>query len=124
VGRVVQDLQIVLDAGPLVAAFAEPVIGKVEPRRREQIVTIGVLGEGARLANQRVNDMPVVDGVAIATHQPRQRVDLFVRIPDLDTIRKEPCFDFFADKPTMHRVDVAVNVDQAAAIDAAPHLQT
>jgi hypothetical protein len=120
----VQELEIILGTGSLVAAFAEPVVGQAEPRRREQIVAVGVLGERARFANQRVDDVPVVDGVAIATHQSRQRVDLLVRVPDLDAVGKESCFDFLVDEPAVHRVDVAVNVNQAAAIDAAPHLQT
>ncbi len=120
----VQDLQVALGAGPFVAALAEPVVGQAEARRREQIVAVGVLRERARLANQRVDDVPIVHRVPVATHQPRQRVNVLVRIPDLDAVGKEPCFDLLVDQPTMHRIDVAMNVNQAAGIDPTGQLQT
>ena len=118
----VQDLQVVLGAGPL-AAVAELVVGQAEARRREQIVAVGVLCERARLADQRVDDVPIVHRVAVATHQPRQCVNVLVRIPDLDAVGKEPCFDLLVDQPTVHRVEVAVNVNQAAGVDATGQLQ-
>lgn len=124
VSRVVQDLQVLPGAVPFVAVGAEPVVSDAEARRREEIVAIGVLGEGARLANQRINDVPVVHGVLIAAHQPRQRVHTPIRIPDLDAVGIEPRLDFLADQPAVHRIHIAVNVNQTAAIDAARHLQT
>ena len=112
----VQELQITLGT--------EPIVGDAEPRRREQIVAVGVLGERARLANQRVDDVPIVHRVPVAAHQPRQRVDQPVRVPDLGAVGEQSRFDLFADQPTVHRIHVAVNVNQASRIDAAPHLQT
>jgi hypothetical protein len=120
----VQDLQVVFGAGPLVAAVAELVVGQAESRRRKQIVAVGVLCERARLADQRVDDVPIVHRVAIATYQPRQRVNVLVRVPDLDAVGKEPCFDLLVDQPAVHRIDVAVNVNQAAGVDATGQLQT
>jgi hypothetical protein len=119
-----QDLQIILGAEPLVAVGTEVVVGHAEPRRREQIVAVSVLGECARLADQRVDDVPVVDGVPIAAHQPRPRLDTPVRVPDFDAIGIKPGLDLLADQPTVHRVDVAMNVNQASAVHAARHLQT
>ena len=119
----VQDLQVVLGAGPFVAAVAELIVGQAEARRREQIVAVGVLCERARLADQRVDDVPIVHRVAVATHQPRQRVNVFVRVPDLDAVGKEPCLNLLVDQPAVHRIDVAVNVNQAASVDAAGQLQ-
>jgi hypothetical protein len=123
VGRMVQDLQIVFGAAPFVAAFAEAVVGQAEPRRREQIVAVGVVRERTRLADQRVDHMPVVHRVPVAPHQPRQRVDTPVRVPDFDPVGEQPRFDRFADQPAVHRVGVAMNVDQAAGVDLARHLQ-
>jgi len=124
VGRMVQDLQVILDAAPFVAAFAEAVVGEAEPRRREQIIAVGVVRERARLADQRVDHMPVVHCVPVAPHQPRQRVDQPVPVPDFDPVGEQPRFDRFADQPAVHRVGVAMNVDQAAGVDLARHLQT
>jgi hypothetical protein len=119
----VQDLQVIFGAGSFVAAVAELIVGQAEARRRKQIVAVGVLCERARLADQRVDDVPIVHRVAIATHQPRQRVNLLVRIPDLDAVGKEPCFDLLVDQPAVHRIDVAVNGNQAAGVDATGQLQ-
>jgi hypothetical protein len=121
---VVQDLQVVLGPEPFVAAFAEPVVGQAEPRRREQVVAVGVMRERARLADQRIDDVAVVDRVPVAADQPRQRVNVPVRVPDLDAVGEQPGFDLLADEPAVDRIRVAVNVDQAAGIDPAGHLQT
>ena len=67
--------------------------------------------------------MPVIHRVPVAAHQARQRVDVLVRVPDLDAVGEEPCFDPLLDQPAMHRIRVAVNVNQAASVHAAPHLQ-
>jgi hypothetical protein len=120
----VQDLQIVPGAAPLVAARAEPVVGQAEARGRKQIVAVGVVRERGGLADQRIDDVPVVHRMAIPAHQPRQGVDLLVRVPDLDAVGEEPGFDFFADEPAVHRIGVAVNVNQAASVDAAGDFQT
>ena len=119
----VQDLQVVLGADPFVA-LAEPVVSQAKASRREQIVAVRILCERARLADQRVDDVPIVHRVAIATHQTRQRVDVLVRVPDLDAVGEEPRFDPFLDEPAVYRIRVAVNVNQTAGVDAAPHLQT
>lgn len=122
-GRVVQDLQVILGSAPLVAAFAEAVVGQAEPRRREQIVAVGIVRERARLADQRVDHVSVVHRVPVASHEPRQRGDAPLRVPDLDPVGKQPRLDRFANEPTVDGIHVAMNVNQAARIDAAPHLQ-
>jgi hypothetical protein len=120
----VQDLQIVLGADPLVAARAEPVISQAEARRREQIIAVRVIREGAGFSHQRVDDVSIMHRRAVPAHESRQRIDEFVGVPDLDAVGEEPGFDLLADQPTMHRISVAMNVNQAARIDAAGHLQT
>ena len=123
VGRVVQDLQVILDAASHVAALAEAVVRDAEPRRRKQIVAVGVVRERAGLADQRVDHVPVVHRVPVAAHQTRQRVDASVRVPDLDAVGEQPRFDPFANEPTVDGIHVAVNVNQAAGVHLARHLQ-
>jgi hypothetical protein len=122
-GRVLQDLQILLRAQPVVAAVAEPIVSEAEPRRRKQVVAIGVVGERARLPHQLVDDVPIVDGVLVTADQPRPRLHVAVGVPDLDAVGEQPGFDPFADQPTMDRIGIAMNVDQAASVDAAADLQ-
>ena len=119
-----QDLQIIFGTASLVVALAEPVVGDAKARGREQIVAVSVIRERARLADQRIDDVPIVDRVLVATHQPRQRIDVFVRVPDLDAVGEEPGLDPLADQTTVHRIHVAVDVDEAARIHAARHFQT
>ena len=119
-----QNFQIILDSEAFVAAFAEAVVGQTEPRRREQIVAGGVVRERARLANQRVDHVPVIHRVPVAAHQTRERVDQPVRVPDLDAVGEQPRFDPFANESTVDGIHVAMNVNQAAGVHLARHLQT
>jgi hypothetical protein len=123
-GGVLEDLQILLRAQPVIAAGAEPIVGEAEPGRRKQVVAIDVVGERARLPHQLVDDVPVVDGVLVATDQPRPRLHVAVGVPDLDAVGEQPGFDPFADQPAVDRIGVAMDVDQAAGVDAAADLQT
>jgi hypothetical protein len=122
-GCMVQDLQVVLGAPPFVATGAEPVVGQAETRRREQIIAVSVIRERTGFAYQRVDDVPIVNRRAVPAHESRQRIDEFVRVPDLDAVGEEPRFDLLADQPTVHRIGVAMKVNQAAAINTAGHLQ-
>jgi len=123
-GRVLQNRQVFLRALPFVAAVAEPVIGKAKPRRRKQVLAIGIVGESARLSHQLVDDVPIVDGVLIAADQPRSRLHVAIRVPNLNAVGVQPGFDPFADEPALHRIGVPMNVNQTAGVDAARHLQT
>jgi hypothetical protein len=122
-GRVPEDRQILLRAQPVVAAVAEPIVGEAESGRREQVLAIDVVGERARLAHQLVDDVPIMDGVLVATDQPRPRLHVVVGVPDLDAVGEQPGFDPFADQPAMDRIGVALDVNQAAGVDAAADLQ-
>jgi hypothetical protein len=124
VGCMMQDLQVVLGAAAFVAAFAKPIVSDAKTRRREQIVAVRVIREGARLAHERIDDVPIVHGMLVAAHQARQRVDVLVGVPDLDAVGEQPGLDLFAPQTTVHRIGVAVNVNQATGVDAAGHLQT
>jgi hypothetical protein len=119
----VQDLQVVLGTTPFVATGTEPVVGQAETRRWEQIIAVCVIRERAGFADQRVDDVAVVNRRAIPAYESRQRIDEFVRVPDLDAVGEEPGFDCFADQPTVDRIDVAMNVNQAAGIDTAGYFQ-
>ena len=118
-----QNLQILLRGLPFVEAIAELIVSDAKPRRRKQILAIGVVGERARLPHQLIDDVPIVDRVFVAADQSRQRIHLLICVPDLDAIGVQPGFHRVANQPTMHRVDAAMKVNQAAGIDAAVHLQ-
>ncbi len=118
-----QDRQVFLGLTAFIEPFAEAVVSLAEPCRREQIVAVNVVRQCAGLAYQRVDHMAVMHRVLVPTDQPGQRVGEFVRVPDLDAVGEEPGFHPFADQSAVHRIGAAVNVDQAARIDAATHLE-
>jgi hypothetical protein len=123
VSRVMQNLQIFLRGLLSVAAIAKLIVGNAKPRRRKQILAIGVVGERARLPHQLIDDVPVVDLVVVAADQSGHRIHLLICVPDLDAIGVQPGFHLVTNQSTVHRIDVAMNVNQAASIDAAGHLQ-
>lgn len=117
-----QNLQIFLRGLLSVEAIAELIVGGAEPRRRKQVLAVGVVGERARLPHQLVDDVAIVDRVIVATDQPRQRIHLLIRVPDLDAIGVQPGFHRVANEPTVHRIDAAMKVNQTAGVDPAAHL--
>lgn len=119
-----QDLQIVLGAEPFALVFAEPVVGDSETRRRKEVVAVSVIREGARLANQRVDHVPIMHRRLVSADETRQRIDVLIGVPDFHAVGEKPCFDPLADQAAMHRIDVAMNVNQAPRVHPAPHLQT
>ena len=94
----------------------QPVIGHPKAAVGEQVLAIAVILEGAGLAHQLVDDVPIVDRVLVASHEPRQRVDLHSRVPDFHAVGVQPGFNLLADQAAVDRVGVAVNVDQAPGV--------
>jgi hypothetical protein len=118
VGSVLQNPQIraACDLGSVFVV--QPVVGDAKTAVGEEVLTITIILKGARLAHQLVDEVPVVDGVLVTPHQPRQRVHLGSRVPDFHTIGIQPSFDVGADQTAVHRVGVAVDVDQAPRVHA------
>lgn len=119
-----ENAEIVLGPDALAPFVPQSVVGQAEPTVGEQVVAVAVVRERARLTHQAVDDVPVVDRVPVAAHQPRQRIDPRVRVPHLDPVGVQAGLDLPADQPTVHRIGVAVDVDQAARIDATVQPQT
>ena len=118
-----EQAQVLLGTGPRAVFLDQSVERQAEPGGREQVLAVPVVRERARLAHQRVDDVPVMDRVPVPTDQPRERVHEPVRVPHLDTVGEQPGLDRLADQPAVDRVRVAVDVDQAARIDPAPDPQ-
>jgi hypothetical protein len=96
----------------------QPIVGHAKAAVGEQVLAIAVVLKGARLAHQLIDDVPIVDRVLVASHQPRQRIDLQAGIPELHAVGIQPGLDFFADQAAVDRVGVAVNMDQASCVHA------
>jgi len=76
-----QNLQILARTDPGSMFVPQPVVGQAKAAVREQILAIAVVLKRAWLPHQLVDDVPIVDRVLIASHQPRQCIDLNSRVP-------------------------------------------
>ena len=112
-----QDPQVLLGR-PRRLPLGPEVVGQAEAAAGEQLRPVAVVGERPRLADQPVDDVPVVDAVLAAPAQPRQLLDPLLAVPDLDPLGSEPGLHPLADQPAGHRVDVALHPDRAACLHA------
>ena len=118
VGSVLQNPQV-RAPGDIGSVFVvQPVVGHAKAAVGEEVLAITVILEGARLAHQLVDEVPVVDRVLVTPYQPRQRVHVGSRVPDFHALGIQPRFDFLADQTAVHRVGIAVDVDQAPCVHA------
>jgi len=118
VGRMLQNSQVRTPRHVGNMFVAQPIVGHAKTAGGKQVLAITVVVEGARLAHQLVDDVPVMDRMFVASDQARQRVHFRSRVPDFHTVGMQSGFDLFADQPAMHRIGIAVDVDQAAAVHA------
>ena len=121
-GRVLQDSQVLAGAHGRRVLRAQPIVGLAKAAVGEQILAIPIILKGARLAHQLVDDVPIVDGVLVASHQPWQGVHATSRVPDFHAVRVQPGFDLLANQPAVHRVRVTMDVNQASRVHT--HRQT
>jgi hypothetical protein len=113
----VQDAQI-FTVGIGRPLLDQRIVSHAKMARGEQFLAIAIVSEGAGLAHQPVDDVPIVDAMFVASAQPRQVLDLLLRVPHFKVFHEEANLDLFADQPAGHGIAVAIDVDQAAAIDA------
>jgi hypothetical protein len=112
-GRQPQDEQV-LPGRPRRLSFHEQVVGQAEAAGGEQVGLVLVLGEGAGLADQPADNVPVVDPVPVPAAQPRQPLHQALAVEHLDGLGADTSLDPLADQPRRHRVGVAFDPDGAA----------
>ena len=115
-----QDTHILLGR-PLGLLGHQGVIRQAKPTAGKQVVAVAVVGKGARLAYQPVDDVPVFDALLAPAAQARQSFDLLLSVPDLEVVGVQADLDPFPDQPAVHRVGVALHVQGAAAIHSHIH---
>jgi hypothetical protein len=93
------------------------IVGHAEVARWEQLLPVAVVREGPRLADEPVDQVPVVDVMFVAAAQTWQTFDELLRVPHFQVFHEDTHLDALPDQPTRHRVTVAADVDQTARID-------
>jgi hypothetical protein len=111
-----EDRQVIFDRTAWPPVFQE-VVDHPEPAGREHRIAVTVLLERPGFANQPVDHVAVIDAVLPAAAEPRQGVDLFGTVPDVDGFSPDMNVDVFADQPAGQRIGVAADVDRAPRID-------
>ena len=89
------------------------VIGHAETDAREQVVSPTVVLESARLANEAVDHMPVVDSMLVLAVQTRQTFGASLGVPDFKMFGENADRDLFADQPTRDAVGVLPDANRA-----------
>jgi hypothetical protein len=113
-GRQLQNLQV-FTHGPLPRVLAaQGIVGHAKMTRGEEVLTVHVVLERARLADQRVDDMPIIDGMLVAPAQTRHRLHFLARVPHFHVLHADHHIHLLADQAAMHRVGVLLHLDRAA----------
>jgi hypothetical protein len=124
--RQMQDLQV-FPVGTRRQRLVKQVISHAEAAAREQRLPVTVVGQGPRLPHQSVDHVPIVDVLLAPPPQAWQRLNQLLAVPHFQVVQVHAHLDPFADQPAVHRIDVVLHVNQAAArhghIQPLAHLQ-
>jgi len=117
-----QDLQVLLHRGPFTggrftASREQLVVGHAEPSGRIQVVDVLVVGERARLADQRINDVAEVDLLLALPKQPRQAFQALVAVPQLEMVLVDQHVHFQTDVFAVDRIGVSLDTQDAIRLD-------
>lgn len=93
---------------------AQHVVGHAKVTAGKQFVPVAIIGERPRLADQPVDDVPVVDPLLATSAQTRHLVPQLLGVPHLNHLGVQAGLHFLADQPAGHRVDVPLHFDDAA----------
>jgi hypothetical protein len=111
--RQVQNPQVLL-VRPRGLLLAQHVVGHAEVAAGKQILTVAIVGERPRLADQPVDDVPIVDAMLATAAQAWQLLNPLLGVPHFDALGVQAGVHPFADQPASHGVDVVLHFDDAA----------
>ncbi len=115
--RQVENPHIVL-VGPLGVAAAQCIIGLAKQQRREERVVVAVLGKGTWLANQRVDQVAILNLLLVLPAHPRQRLQASGTQIELDHLRAHPHGERVSNQARWHRIGIAQDPDSRETTDA------
>jgi len=95
----------------------QPIVGDAKVAGGKHVRVILVVLQGAWLSHQRVDHVPVIDGVLAVARQTRHPLNEASRPPDFDHLGVDHHVDLHADQPTGDRVRITFDLNRAAAVD-------
>ena len=85
--------------------------------RGEHVLPVLIVLKGARLANQRIDHVAVVDGMLACTDQAGHSLDQYIAVPDLDEVGIDPRLDLVSDQTAGNGIGVLLDSDRAVAVN-------
>ena len=116
-GRQLQDLQVLARRHARRVITQQAVVGQAKMARGKHVRVILVVLQRPRLAHQRVDHVPVVDGVLAVARQTRHPLNQASRPPDFDHLGVDHHVDRHADQPAGNRIRIPLDLNRAAAAD-------
>jgi len=86
--------------------------------RGKHLFAESVVGERTRLADERIDDVPIVDRCQMLADQPRHRLNRLAVMSHRDRFGTDAQVDQLSDQPAGNRVGVRPHQDRAAGTDA------
>lgn len=115
--RQLQDFQVFADGDLRAVRPAQLIVGHAKIARGEQVFAILVVLEGARLADQRVDHVAVIDRVLAAAAEARHPLHQDVPVEDLEVVGVDHDVHLVVDQPAGDRIRVALHLNRAARVD-------
>ena len=116
-GRQLQNLQVFPDPLAGTVVVAQLIVGDAEVTGRKHVLPILVVLEGARLADQRIDHVTVVDRVLAAAGQTWHPLDFGPGVEDLHEVGVDHHVYRVPDQSAGDRIRVPLDLDRAAAAD-------
>jgi len=116
-----QDLQVLLDRCGLTGSREQLVVGHPKSGCRIQMVDVLVVGEGARLADQRIDHVAKVDPLLALPEQSRQAFQALVAIPEFEMVLVDQHVHFQPDILAADRIGVSLDTQDAIRLDRDTH---
>ena len=113
-----QDLQVLLDGGCFTGPREQLVVGHAEPGCRIQVVDVFVVGERARLADQRIDHVAKVDLLLALPEQSRQAFQALAAIPEFEMVLVDQHVHSQPDVLAADRIGVSLDTQDAIRFDA------
>ena len=113
-----QDLDVDLVSDLFSMSSSERVVGDAEGAGRKHLFTVLIIREGTRLADQRIDDVSVIDRCLLFAEQPGHRLHNVVLMQDGDLVSPDPHVDELTNQPAGNRIGVRPHSNGTALSDA------
>jgi len=94
----------------------QQVPGHTKLAGRKHFFTVLIVGKCSRLAQQRINDVSIIDRGQMLPNESRHRLNHMTVMSHDDVFRRNSQIDTLADQPTRHGIRVRPNLNRAAAL--------